>query len=230
MKMQKLENMDFFIYYRVSTDLQNTEMQERVVNKLVKDKKINVVGVFEDISYSGALGFERPAFKEMYERLDEADGIIVYDWDRISREEEFAVSFMHVLKRKDKIVIEASTGNILDFSDMGSRILTYVKSVTASEERIKIKQRQKDSIQIFIKKHGRWGRFRNYGETEQGTKLTKESFWIKYELYRKANISKMAISRLLKISPPTLYKNLHEDEAMYQKIEMERNKIYKGDK
>ena len=202
-------------------------MKKDVVNKFVEDYKINIVDSFEDVSYSGALGFERPAFKEMYDRLEEVDGIVVYDWDRISREEEFAVTFMHVLRRKNKIIVEASSVKILDFSDMGNRILTYVKSVTAEEERIRINKRQRDGIKTFKKKYGRWGAFRKYGETEQGTKITKKSFWIKYELYRKANISKMAIARLLKISPPTLYKNLHEDEVMYQKIEIERNEIYK---
>ncbi len=207
-------------YLRVSTEVQDTKMQKEANKKFIQGKPYKIIETFEDKAKSGALGFERPAFKAMDDKLNDADGILTYAWDRISREEEFAISFMYSLRRKDKFVIESSTGIKLNFDQMQSRLLGMIKSVIAEDERLKIKRRQKDGIELFKKKNNRWGRFRKFGvSTETGKELTKEMFWKKYELYRKAKISKSAIARLLQMTRTTLYKRFKENLEKYNEIE-----------
>lgn len=213
------ESEKLFIYYRVSTELQDTKMQKYSVKKFLEDKKIIIVEEFEDKAMSGILGFERPAFKEMNNRLDEVDGIILYDWDRISREEEFAVTLMYALRNKNKFVYESSTGQKLDFNQLYSRIQTFLKSVMASEERLRIKKRQKGGIAGFIEEYGRWGPFPYYGKNTSGKKLTRESFWQLYEQYRIALIGKSAIARVLQMSRTNLYNKLKKDMKRYKEIE-----------
>lgn len=194
-------------------------MQKKSVKRYKEKHNITIVRDFEDKAISGALGFERPDFKEMIESIDEVDGIILYDWDRISREEEFAVSLMYALRKKNKYVIESASGNKLDFNQLQYRMMTFFKSVMASEERLKIKKRQKDGIIAFKEEHGRWGRFIFYGENSSGKKISKESFWKLYEQYRLAKISKSGIARILKMSRNTLYERLKEEPNKLKEIE-----------
>lgn len=221
-----------FAYYRVSTDSQKIDMQQDSIKDFIKkNKNMVIVQEFIDKAFSGALGWERPAFKEMVDRLDEVDGIVVYDWDRISREEEFAVSFIYSLKGKNKFVYESNKGNKMDFSQLQSRVQAFFKSIWASEDRLKIKQRQKDGIASFKKKHGYWGRRVYYGKSRNSERLyTKIMFWRLYEQYRLALVSKSAIARLLQMSNNNLYKKLYEDKEKYKQIEEEVKKIKKGKK
>lgn len=207
-------------YLRVSTDLQDTKMQKEKNKKFIQGKPYKIIATFEDKAKSGALGFERLEFKAMYDKLNDADGILTYAWDRISREEEFAITFMYILRNEDKFVIESSTGLKLNFDQMHNRLIGMIKSVIAEDERLKIKKRQKDGIALFKKEHKRWGRFRKFGvSTETGKELTEEMFWKKYEIYRKAKISKSAIARLLQITRTTLYKRLNENIVKLTEIE-----------
>lgn len=208
-----------FVYYRISTELQNFEMQEKSIEKFVKAKNLEVIGEFKDEAMSGALGWERPAFKDMFDKIKAVDGIVLYDWDRISREEEFAVQLMYFLKNKNKFVYESNTGMKLNFNQLQYRIQTFFKSVLASEERLKIKKRQKDGIEAYKENQGRWGPKIKYGKSETGKTYSKDSFWRLYEQYRMARVSKSAIARILSISRTTLYQRLEEDPEKYELIE-----------
>lgn len=208
-----------FFYTRVSTNLQDTKMQEKAKERFLEHYNINVIDVFKDDAKSGALGFEREALKEMFDRIDEVDCIIVYDWDRLSREEEFAISLMYFLRKKGKYVYEITSGQKLDFNQMQARLQAIIKSMVSSEERLKIKKRQKDGIAAYKDEHKRWGPRKKYGESLHGTPYNKQSFWRTYKQYRLAGISKAGIARLLKISTPTLYERLKEFKEKYKRFE-----------
>lgn len=74
-----------FIYTRVSTLDQNTELQKRELLEYCQRQAWEVVEVFED-KLTGT-NMNRPALKEMNERLwkNEADIVIVFKLDRIFR-------------------------------------------------------------------------------------------------------------------------------------------------
>lgn len=208
-----------FEYLRVSTDKQDTQMQKEANRKFIHGKPFKIVASFEDSAKSGALGWERLDLKEMFDKLKNVKGILLYAWDRISREEEFAITLIYLLRKENKYVLESSTGLKLNFDEMHNRLIGMIKSVVAEDERLRIKKRQKDGIKTFKKKHKRWGRFKYYGKSESGKELTEELFWRKYELYRNAKISKSAIARLLKMTRTTLYKRLNENKEKYNEIE-----------
>lgn len=215
------KNEKVFRYYRVSTEMQKLDMQKKSVKDFLKNREhIEVIESFTDEAISGALGWERPAFREMMEKIDKVDGIILYDWDRLSREEEFAVNLMYSLKNKNKFVYESNTGQKLDFNIMHNRLIGFIKSINASEERIRTKKRQKDGIKAYKEKHDRWGPHKKFGNNLSGKKLPETSFWRLYEQYRMANISKAGIARILKISRQTLYKRLNENLDKYNEIEL----------
>lgn len=222
-----------FIYYRISTELQNFKSQKKIIESYLESKqnkkheKYEIIDTFKDSDKSGVLSPEdRPDFKEMINRLDEIDAILCYDWDRISRDVKFATYFMFYLKEEGISIIEGSSGKVLNFDEMGDRIWTYLKSEMSADERKRIKKRQKAGIAAYKDEHDRWGPKKKYGGGANGDKFTKKRFWKKYKTLRLANVSKSAIARLFNISNPTLYKRLKEEPERYDKIEMQvKNKF-----
>ncbi len=217
--MNEINPKKLFEYYRVSTEKQDFGIQKESIEEFFKKNPHKSIDSFEDYAKSGALGWEREAFTEMVSRLNEVDGLVIYDWDRISREEEFAVSLIYALRRKNKIVYESSSDKLLDFRKLSDRLTGIIKSMWSEEEQLKIKKKQKDSIKIFKKEHGRWGPFKKFGESLGGSRLSENQFWNRYEQYRKAYISKSGIARILNISRQTLYKRLNANKEKYQEIE-----------
>lgn len=179
---------------------------------------------------SGKYGWEREQFRKMIKNIDNYDGIIIYDWDRLSRDEEFAVNLMYLFRKKNKFVYESKSGQKLDFNEMQFRLLTFFKSVMVEDDWKKRNERQKDGIENFIKENKRWGPFKKYGTAQNGRSLNKDSFWRLYELYREARISKSGICRIIDISKPTLLKRLSEDPERFNEIEMKIKKEVKNAK
>ena len=226
---EKNNKIPVFIYYRISTELQNFKSQKKIVENFLANShdKYEVIDTFRDEGISGFLGpKERPDFNDMINRLNEVRAILCYDWDRISRDVKFASYFMFYLRGEGIYVIETGTRKILDFDQMGDRIWTYLKSEMGAEERLKIKRRQKAGIEAYKEEHGRWGQQIKYGGGAKGTRFSKKRFFEKYEVLRLANVSKSAIARLFKISPPTLYKRLKEEPEKYKEIEDKVNKLF----
>lgn len=225
---KKIEKL--FIYYRVSTKLQNLKMQKRSISLFLSAKgdQYEVIDTFADDGISGATD-NRPAYQRMKKRLTEIDGILVYNWDRMSRDEELANNLMYELREKNIFILESDTGQRLDFNQAFNRLITFIKSMEAERERLRHKQRTKDGIEAFRKKKGYWGasKHKSYGKTTDGKKISESRFWFLYELYRKAKVKKSAIARILGISRPTLYKRLKENEEKYNKIEMMLNNEFK---
>ncbi|MHA1795185.1 MAG: recombinase family protein [Promethearchaeota archaeon] len=231
--MRSLESdkkkIPIFIYYRISTELQNFDAQKKIIENFLalNPDKYEIKGVFKDKGLSGALDpKERPEFNEMINRLKEVKAILCYDWDRISRDVKFASYFMFFLKETGISVIEGGTGKVLNFDQMSDRIWTYLKSEMAQDERERIKRRQKAGIQAFKEKHGRWGQKPKYGGGADGRSFSERTFWEKYETLRLANVSKASIARLFKMSTPTLYKRLKTRPRKYLEIENEVKKRY----
>lgn len=225
----EIEEEHGFAYYRVSTELQDIKTQRFSVSKfLAKNIHLIIDNEFVDNYISGALLEERKAFMDMISRLDGIDFIVVYAWDRISREEQFATNFIYELRGKNIKVYESSTGRDLDFSKLGDRLSTLIASVISSEERMKIKARQKAGIEAFREEHGYWGRKVFYGinpASNTNKPMNKESFLKNYEKYRvDFRLSKAAIARIFQMGSSTLYKRIHENQEEINLIEEKLSK------
>ena len=189
-----------FTYFRVSTDLQDVESQKLGVRQFLKNHDVQIIDEFIDLGFSGKKGVERPAFNEMISRLDEVDGVCLFDYDRLTRNEEIGVLLMYEMRSKSKKIYEARTGMILTFEPMTERLLTFVKSMLAEEERKKILDRQASGIKAYKERNGRWGR--------KQKKLNAK----RYEEYQKLGLSKTATAKLLGMTVPTLKKLLNENQ------------------
>lgn len=187
---------------RVSTELQDEESQKTAIQDYLKTQKVEVIKEpFIDHALSGKKGVVRPAYNQMLEQLDEVDGICVFDWDRLTRDEEIGIMLMYLIKKAGKKVFEARTHRILTFEPFEERLLTVFKSMMAEEERKKIHARQAAGIKTYRDKNHRWGPF------------IKKINWKRYDEYRELGLPKTNIAKLFGISIRTLNRRLKEREV-----------------
>ena len=192
---------NLFAYYRVSTkeqaDKNTQENQKRSIEEYLKQVDAKIIQEFYDPGLSGADKY-RPQFKLMMNRIDEVDGIIVYDPDRLSRDFEFGLNLMFELKHKAKKLYISRTSTITDFSKSDEQLMHAITSWVSEQERTKSKERQRQGIKRFIKNNGFWGR------------KTIEIDWKKFDEYRGYRISHASIARMFGISEATLWRRIKE--------------------
>jgi len=191
-------------YIRVSTQLQadkNTqENQKNEIISFANELQLNIVEIYEDIAISGSIQ-DRPGYKKLLDNIENVDGIVIYDLDRLTRDFETGVKLIFLLKAKKKKLYIARTRSVQDFSDSTNQLINIIYSWVSELERKKIRERQKLGIERFKKENGYWGR------------PCRKIDWKKYDaLVGEKIISKRAFCRMFSVSPATLYRKLKERE------------------
>lgn len=191
-----------FIYYRVSTkdqaDKNTEENQERSIKKFLESRDVQIVEEFKDLGMSGASS-DRPDYNKMLSRLDEVDGICVFDSDRLSRDLEMGIMLMFELRRYGKKLYESREGTIKDFSRNDDQLLHFISQWVAEQERKKLKARQLEGMQRYRESGKHWG------------PPVKEVNWRRYNELREAGVSRAAIARIMGMHPITLYRKLKKE-------------------
>lgn len=132
------------IYARVSTDEQaekgySLSSQIEACERYAKDHQLHVVGIFQD-DFTGAK-LERPEFNKLREmiRRNEADAIIIYCIDRLTRN----LAHSLILREEfDRAGVERHTvSRGLASLDADSRMIENIEGVFAEYEREKIRER-----------------------------------------------------------------------------------------
>lgn len=190
-----------FAYVRVSTDTQvkddTPELQRIAIRRYAERSGAQVKQWFEDPGMSGT-SRERPQFNEMLDRIDEVDGIVVFDISRLVREEELSEDTMRKMKHKNKKLYVAISGRAFDFDDSMDRLFYKLYAWFADEERTKIRSRLEAGMEKYIAEGGKVGRKK------------KPIDWRKYDQLKAAKVSHKSIAMLLKVTPKTLYRRLND--------------------
>lgn len=197
-----------FAYIRVSTGKQvvagTFENQEKAIKDFLKSLDVELVQVFVDKGVSGST-FDRPAFQEMLSRLDEVDGVCVYDTDRLARDFDLGLDLMKEFKARRKKLYIAKTGKIIDFNiQREEQLIHVIQSWVAEQERLNIKLRQRQGIERARRAGKHLGR--------PNVRIN----WKKYDEYVNVGLPKTKvccmpdISNKGPISLRTLYKKLGE--------------------
>jgi len=195
-------HMNVFAYYRVSTDRQvqaNTiENQVKAVREFAASLNLDILEEFHELGESGA-DRNRRAYSEMLSRLDQVDGLIVYEVSRLARDRRFSQILAWDMEDRGKILYIAKDRSINDFREMITRIKFNLISEIADEERQNIKARQILGIQRKRAANGgAWGR-----------KPTRVNWRLYKELHDKG-LSDHAISKVLGMDWRTLKKRKTE--------------------
>lgn len=145
------------IYYRISTDKQETDMQEKACRDYCAREKLTIYKEYKDIGESGSKE-TRPAFDSMIDdmRARKFNAIVVYKLDRIGR------SILHLLKlfeefKKKNIDFISVTQSINTTTPEGNMFLQMLM-VLAEYERALTINRINQGLKIAKEKGSKLGR------------------------------------------------------------------------
>jgi DNA invertase Pin-like site-specific DNA recombinase len=202
MEYNRMEKL--FLYCRVSTDLQvekkTQNNQKTAIMDFLKDFDVEIVHIFEDLGLSGA-DKNREQFIAMIARLNEVNGIAVFDLDRLSREMQIGLDLMKILIEKKIKIYEARTKTIKDLarSDI-DQLLYFISMWHSADERKKIHDRQALGIERYKSEKGRWGRKRKPFNLKKYLELIE------------MGLAKTSIAKIMGLHIQTLYARLKENK------------------
>lgn len=190
--------MSNYAYVRVSTKDQNEDRQLLALDKYMIPKE----NIFID-KQSGK-DFNRPKYKKLLKRLKSDDVLYVKSIDRLGRNYEEIIEQWKIITRKKNADIVVLDMPLLDTTKSKDLLGTFISdlvlqvlSFVAENERINIKERQREGIEAAKIRGVRFGRPEKllsqtvYNEYLDG-KLTIDEITQKYSIgkstfYRKLN-------------------------------------------
>lgn len=205
-----------FGYVRVSTKEQNLERQIKAL--LDYDKTLEEDNIFID-KQSGK-DFNRDNYLKLKEKLRHGDVLIIKELDRLGRNKKMVLDELNYFKDlgvRVKVLDVPTTLMDLDsfgnevanaMMDMINNLLIEVLSTIAEQERIKIKQRQAEGIEI-AKQEGKYK-----GRKAVTEKDLPKDFPKLYKQWESKSINATQFTKLLGLkSRTTLYKYIKIYEA-----------------
>jgi len=139
--------MKLLAYVRVSREDERIENQEYAILKLAAARGYQIVDTIREIGVSGALPpLERPGFKELLERLDGTDGVIVYALDRIARSLFELYQVIKLIEEKGKVVISVREEWLNTLDDRIRDLIIAILGWAGEMEREFVRERTREAL------------------------------------------------------------------------------------
>jgi DNA invertase Pin-like site-specific DNA recombinase len=183
-------------YLRVSTSDQSTDSQLDAIQGHAVPKGLEIVQVFEDEGISGARR-SRPALDQMMAsvRHGEAQAVIVYKIDRLGRSMYHLVNLVDELGRLGVDLVSVTEPH-MDTTTPSGKMLFGIMASMAEYERSLIAERVRAGMASAKKRGKRVGRPKAVLSRTQLRSLKEQG------------LSNSEVARLLKVSRPTLIREL----------------------
>lgn len=136
--------MTLRVYYRVSTEKQDFEMQYEALLNLCKSSGFNYnhCKVYQDFGLSGTTT-NRPEYQRLLSEVEENDLILVYEFSRLWRDIGEQSRVTKMLKSLNVTVLSYRDGQIDNNSEM---LLVNIKGCFNEYEAERLRKRTKDGI------------------------------------------------------------------------------------
>lgn len=181
-------------YARVSTHEQNLDLQKDALEK-AGCKKIFVDKV-------GGVAANRPGIDEALSHLREGDTLVVWRLDRLGRSLKHLIEMISRLE--DMKVGFQSLQESVDTTSSGGKLVFHIFGALAEFERSLILERTKAGLAAARARGKKGGRPKALNEKQR--KLV-------VRLYNERKNTTKEICEMMKISRPTLYSYLHQDQT-----------------
>ena len=193
-----------FGYVRVSTRDQNEDRQiAALVDMGVSEKHIY-------LDKQSGKDFERPMYKKMVKRFKENDTLYVKSIDRLGRNYEEILDQWRILTKEKRIDIVVIDMPLLDtrreknllgtfIADLVLQILSYV----SENERVVIRQRQKEGIETAKRRGVQFGR---------PSKTYPDNWQELVSKYKNGEISAKEAAKVCGITASTFYRRIKREE------------------
>jgi DNA invertase Pin-like site-specific DNA recombinase len=127
------------IYYRVSTDKQDFNMQDTAIKNMLKSKCIdyNLCKVYQDLGISGTTT-ERPDYQKLLLEVENGDTIVVYELSRLWRDMADQTAAVKQLLKRNVSFLSVADGEVS--KSTGTLFANIKGSINEFEaERLKIR-------------------------------------------------------------------------------------------
>ena len=133
------------IYYRVSTDKQDFDMQKNAIENYLKIHGITTYEIYEDLGISG-LTAERSEYQRLLADIREGDTLLVYEFSRLWRDMEEQSRVTKIILALGLTLISVTEGTVKNEEDA---LISDVKGVINQHEARRFKRRSKDGIKAL---------------------------------------------------------------------------------
>ena len=199
-----MKNKRLFAYIRISPNPRKNspELNQKIeIQRYCSSNNIIIKKQFSDLQISGK-SLKREEFQKMLNRLDEVDGIVIFDVTRFARNVNEGIPlFLQILNQKKEIHL-VKNNKILDYSNENYStwdLLVPIIEFFQGEEYLKnLHIRQAIGIKRYKDKNGRWGKREYFFNKE------------KYIELKFLNTKNRIIAKELGISERTLYRRVKE--------------------
>jgi DNA invertase Pin-like site-specific DNA recombinase len=207
MEEKKIDRL--IAYYRVSTEVQmkkdTIENQKVACREYAAKHNAVIIEEYEEPEGITGSSNERVEYLKARERLTmpDVDGLIVYAFDRWSRNKKRSTIDMLDLEETKKKIYMAQTDEVIDWTREGDDLIMQIKSWLAAKEREKIRARLAQGRERVKKgqspkRPGKgWNSWKN-----------KEIDMKEVERYLTMGVPKTFIAERLGVSRQTLYRKL----------------------
>ncbi|AJW62972.1 DNA-invertase hin [Elizabethkingia miricola] len=179
-------------YARVSTQDQNVELQEDVLERSGCEL------IFKEKA-SGAKG-DRPELARLIEHLRKGDIVVVYKLDRLGRSLKHLLEIVELFNQKE-VGLQSITDHI-DTTTPQGRLFFNISASFAEFEKDLIRERTKAGLEAARARGRKGGRRRGMSKEAAQKAILAETY------YKEGKMSVVDISKEIGVSKMTLYKYL----------------------
>lgn len=209
--------MKLLAYARISEESENIENQKFAILEFVAKNGHVLLDFFEDVGVSGALPpRSRRGFSKILEKLDEADGIVVYALDRIARSLNELVDVVKEIESKGKVVISVRESWLNTLDPRIRNLIIAILGWASEMEREFIKERTREALR----------RLRAQGKKLGRPKIVNEKILDEALKYLQKGYRLKDVAKILNVGYTTLARALTQNEFYRVKYyEMKKFKV-----
>jgi DNA invertase Pin-like site-specific DNA recombinase len=199
-------------YIRVSTENQDITNQRRIILEYANDNNLHDI-TFEEIKISSRKSRKERKITKLLTILSEGDVIIITELSRLGRSvSEVTTIVQDIIEKNIRLICIKERIDTNNKQDINTKVIITMFSLLSELERDLISLRTKEALKTRKDQGIKLGRPKG---TIRKCKLEKHKKQI--QEYLDIGISKLAISKLLKVSYPTLFKYI-KDNNMKGKV------------
>jgi len=133
------------IYYRVSTDKQDFDMQKHAIENYIKLHEITTYEIYDDFGISGTTT-QRPGYQRLLADIREGDSILVYEFSRLWRDMEEQSRATKIFLVLGVTLLSVTEGSVKNEEDA---LISDVRGVINQHESRRVKRRSKEGIKTL---------------------------------------------------------------------------------
>lgn len=192
-------------YIRVSTQKQDVENQRRIILEYTNSNNLYDI-TFEEITISSRKTRKERKINKLLNILCKDDILVVTELSRLGRSVSDVTSIVQeIIEKGIRLISIKENIDTKNKQDINTKVIITMFSLLSELERDLISLRTREALKTREKQGIKLGRPKGTGGK---SKLDKHKKQIKE--YLDMGISKLAISKLLKVSYPTLFKYIKD--------------------